>query len=178
MGVDCLTCGRANVTFADSVDLCNRVHCGAFDHWKRSVPKPETKTDVDDYWIECRDAYDAGDRICNYINSLDTEALTADRVRSSIYGFALRLRSPSGVKPGAQSRTDSAIEVALNILIGATVSLTAQALIFPAYGIHVGAATHIAVVWWFTVVSVARQYALRRLLNGRSPWQALKSKFS
>lgn len=135
MAVDCLACGRTNVTFADSVDICNRVHCGAFDHFQRSV---------------------SGGGI--------------NLGRGEI--------SFAPLQTAKQSRTDSGIEVALNILIGATVSLAAQALIFPAYGIHVGATTHVAVVWWFTVVSVARQYVLRRLLNGRSPWQALKSRFS
>ena len=76
-----------------------------------------------------------------------------------------------------QSRIDSAFEVALNILIGAAVSLAAQAVIFPLYGIHVGAAQHLGIVALFTVVSVARQYVLRRLCNGRSPYRFLKEKF-
>ena len=124
MAVDCSACGRTNVTFADSVDLCNRVHCSAFDHFRASVPKPEKLT------------------------------------------------------PIGQSRMDSAIEVAVNILIGAAVSLAAQALIFPAYGIHVGAGAHLGIVAAFTVVSVARQYVLRRLFNGKSPYRFFREKFN
>lgn len=76
-----------------------------------------------------------------------------------------------------QHHIDSALEVATNILIGALVSLAAQALIFPAYGIHVSAGTHIGIVVAFTVVSVVRQYALRRLFNGKSPYRWMKEKW-
>lgn len=73
-----------------------------------------------------------------------------------------------------QRRIDSVIEVVVNILIGAAVSLVAQVVIFPAYGIHASAGEHLAIVGWFTVVSVARQYVIRRLCNGRSPWRAIR----
>jgi len=76
-----------------------------------------------------------------------------------------------------QSRADSIIEVTLNILIGAAVSLVAQLAIFPLYGIHASAGQHVGIVGAFTVVSVARQYVIRRICNGRSPWAALKGKF-
>jgi len=76
-----------------------------------------------------------------------------------------------------QSRIDSALEVATNIVIGATVSLVAQILIFPAYGIHASAGQHLGIVGWFTVVSVARQYLIRRMCNGRSPWRFIREKF-
>lgn len=76
-----------------------------------------------------------------------------------------------------QSRTDSAIEVAVNIAIGMVVSLVAQVIIFPVYGIHASTGTHLGIVAWFTVVSVARQYVIRRLCNGRSPWRYFKEKF-
>lgn len=77
-----------------------------------------------------------------------------------------------------QSRIDSIIEVVLNIAIGATISLLAQIVIFPAYGIHVSADTHFWIVGWFTVVSIARQYVIRRICNGCSPWIYLRSLWS
>ncbi len=77
-----------------------------------------------------------------------------------------------------QTRTDSVLEVATNIVIGAAVSLAAQLVIFPAYGIHASAGQHIGIVAAFTVVSVARQYLLRRIFNGRSPYRYLREKFS
>lgn len=75
-----------------------------------------------------------------------------------------------------QSRTDSAIEVAVNILIGAAISLAAQAVIFPLYGIHASVGTHLGIVAAFTVVSVARQYVLRRLFNGKSPYRYFRGR--
>lgn len=77
-----------------------------------------------------------------------------------------------------QSRIDSVIEVVVNIAIGASLSLLSQLVIFPAYGIHVSAGTHIWIVAWFTVVSIARQYAIRRLCNGRSPWMYIRSRWA
>lgn len=78
---------------------------------------------------------------------------------------------------GGQHHLDSALEVATNILIGALVSLAAQALIFPVYGIHIGAGAHIGIVALFTVVSVVRQYVLRRVFNGVSPYRWIKEKY-
>jgi hypothetical protein len=81
---------------------------------------------------------------------------------------------PVSALNAGQTRADSWTEVAVNIAIGATVSLASQVIIFPAYGIHVGTSTHLGIVGAFTVVSVARQYVIRRLCNGRSPWMAMK----
>ncbi|MEG3175830.1 hypothetical protein U1872_06280 [Sphingomonas sp. RB3P16] len=68
------------------------------------------------------------------------------------------------------------IEVAVNIAIGAALTLAGQVVIFPIAGIHVGAGTHLGIVAAFTFISVARQYIIRRALNGRSPWMWLKTK--
>lgn len=35
MPVDCNSCGRTGLDFDASVDLCNRVHCPAFNHFMR-----------------------------------------------------------------------------------------------------------------------------------------------
>lgn len=78
----------------------------------------------------------------------------------------------------SQSRADSVIEVIVNILIGAAISLAAQVVIFPLYGIHASAGQHFGIVGCFTLVSVARQYIIRRLCNGRSPWAAIKGRWS
>lgn len=76
-----------------------------------------------------------------------------------------------------QSRVDSALEVATNIVIGASISLVAQMAIFPAYGIHASTGQHLGIVGWFTVVSVARQYLIRRGFNGKSPYRYFREKF-
>lgn len=41
----------------------------------------------------------------------------------------------------------------------------AQAAVFPLFGLHASAGQHLAIGAIFTVVSLARSYALRRLFN-------------
>lgn len=65
----------------------------------------------------------------------------------------------------SQTRIGSATEVALNIVIGFVISLISQVIIFPLYGIHSTFSTDLQITAWFTVVSIVRSYALRRLFN-------------
>ena len=65
----------------------------------------------------------------------------------------------------SQSRKHSAFEAVANVVIGYVVAITAQMLIFPLFGIHIPASEHLAIGLLFTVVSLARSYALRRLFN-------------
>ena len=53
----------------------------------------------------------------------------------------------------------------MNVLIGFTVMLGAQMVIFPAHNIHIGIGTNLSIGASFTVVSVVRTYLLRRLFN-------------
>lgn len=75
-----------------------------------------------------------------------------------------------------QSRTDSLMESLTNIVIGFSINLVANILILPAV-LHVpvnfGELGLIGV--FFTIISVVRSYTLRRLFNGRTPWQAIRS---
>ena len=64
-----------------------------------------------------------------------------------------------------QPRLHSLLESCLNILIGYFVALGAQLLIFPLYGIQISLATNLWIGLWFTLVSLARSYILRRLFN-------------
>lgn len=64
-----------------------------------------------------------------------------------------------------QSRRASLTESLLNVAIGYGVALAAQAVIFPAYGVHLSLGAHAAIGGWFTLVSIARSYGLRRLFN-------------
>ena len=61
-----------------------------------------------------------------------------------------------------QTRTQSLIESAANIAIGYLVALVSQWLVFPMFGIRVSVAENIQIGLWFTVISLARSYALRR----------------
>ena len=64
-----------------------------------------------------------------------------------------------------QSRKRSALEAVANVVIGYVVAITAQVLIFPLFGLYASAGEHLAIGGLFTVVSLVRSYALRRLFN-------------
>ncbi len=64
-----------------------------------------------------------------------------------------------------QSRRMSAIEAIANVLVGYGVAVLAQFAIFPLFGIAVSIGDNLAIGAAFTVVSLARSYAVRRLFN-------------
>lgn len=74
-----------------------------------------------------------------------------------------------------QSRIDSFIEAVINTSIGFVVSLVVWIIVAWAMSIPVTWGQNITITLIFTVVSVARSYLLRRLFNGRSVWQAIRS---
>jgi hypothetical protein len=75
-----------------------------------------------------------------------------------------------------QSRIDSLMESITNTAIGFVVSLVTWFFVARAYGIQMTWFTNISITMIFTVVSIIRQYVLRRLFDGRSPWQWLKQR--
>lgn len=64
-----------------------------------------------------------------------------------------------------QSRRASLTEAIANIAIGYCVAIAAQVVIFPLFGIHISPASHASIGALFTVVSLVRSYALRRLFE-------------
>ena len=64
-----------------------------------------------------------------------------------------------------QSRTGSAIESVANVAIGYGLAVCTQWAVFPLFGLHASAGDHLGIAAVFTVVSLARSYALRRLFN-------------
>ena len=79
--------------------------------------------------------------------------------------------------PHVQARLDSLIEVLVSTAIGFGVSLVTWAILAWAYGIPMTIGTNLQITAWFTVVSIIRQYVIRRICDGRSPWQAIKGLF-
>ena len=71
-----------------------------------------------------------------------------------------------------QSKRLSLLESVTIAAVGFCVSLAAQLVIFPAYGIHVNLRSSLEIVCWFTVVSVVWTYAVRRLYNHFFPHPA------
>lgn len=65
----------------------------------------------------------------------------------------------------AQSRVGSAVESFVNVFVGYGVAVGAQMAIFPLFGVNLPVADNMLIGLLFTVVSLVRSYALRRLFN-------------
>jgi hypothetical protein len=59
----------------------------------------------------------------------------------------------------------SLIEAIANVAVGFGVAVTTQVLLFPVFGLEASSSENLAIGCIFTVVSVARSYALRRLFE-------------
>lgn len=77
-----------------------------------------------------------------------------------------------------QTRIDSFMEALTNTAIGFLVSLATWISVAWAYAIPMTWVTNLSITAIFTVVSIARQYILRRLFNGRSVWATITLKGS
>ena len=64
-----------------------------------------------------------------------------------------------------QSKKFSFIESIANVLFGYFVALASQIIIFPYFDIHISVKDNIYIGLWFTVISIGRSYALRRIFN-------------
>jgi hypothetical protein len=65
-----------------------------------------------------------------------------------------------------QSRTMSLVESMTNILVGYALAFATQLAIFPLIGVHLSMGENLGVALAFTLVSLARSYALRRVFEG------------
>lgn len=66
-----------------------------------------------------------------------------------------------------QSKLGSLIETCINTAIGFGVALVSQLVIFPLFDIHVPLSSNLGIGAWFTAISVARGYVIRRWFNAR-----------
>ena len=66
---------------------------------------------------------------------------------------------------GRQSRAMSLVESVANVVVGYGVAVVTQLLIFPVFGLHATLAQNLKLGLVFTVVSICRSYALRRLFE-------------
>lgn len=64
-----------------------------------------------------------------------------------------------------QSKKHSFVESLFNVAIGYGIALASQILVFPLFGIHIPLHDNILIGIIFTVISICRSYALRRLFN-------------
>lgn len=65
----------------------------------------------------------------------------------------------------AQTRKQSAVEAAINILIGYSITLTANMLIFPLFGWDISVQQNLLMGVIYTLISFARSYLIRRFFN-------------
>ena len=64
-----------------------------------------------------------------------------------------------------QTKRQSLLEASVNIAVGMGVAFAGQLVVFPALGIEVALRQNVAITVAFTVISLVRQYVLRRVFN-------------
>lgn len=71
-----------------------------------------------------------------------------------------------------QSRRMSLIEALSNVAIGYGVAVLTQIAVFPLFGLQVSLSDNLLIGALFTLVSVARSYAVRRMFERMRSWNA------
>lgn len=66
-----------------------------------------------------------------------------------------------------QTRLSSLVEALLNTAIGFVLSVVTSMIVFPLYGMPLSFSTNLHITFWFTLVSIARGYVVRRWFNAR-----------
>jgi hypothetical protein len=64
-----------------------------------------------------------------------------------------------------QSRVMSALEAITNVVVGYGIAVMTQVLVFPHFGLTASLGDNLLLGIIFTVVSLVRSYALRRMFN-------------
>lgn len=78
-------------------------------------------------------------------------------------------------RPEHQTRADSFMESLTNCVVGIGVSYVANLCILPAvFGITVSVGQNLLLGLFYTLVSIARSYTLRRVFNGKTVWRAVR----
>lgn len=93
------------------------------------------------------------------------EAVWLLKTRAAFEARIAGATSPAAAAPAGQSRRLSAIETATNIAVGFVVSLAITDVVMPLFGHDVTIGQNVVITSVFTVASVVRSYALRRLFN-------------
>ena len=66
-----------------------------------------------------------------------------------------------------QTRLGSFIESCINVLIGFTINFAANLVILPLIGFQISVGQNLFIGVLYTIISVARSYAVRRWFNAR-----------
>lgn len=73
-----------------------------------------------------------------------------------------------------QSRLDSLAEALTNTAIGFVISMVTWHFVARGFGIPMPIGENLMITGIFTVVSIVRQYVLRRAFDGRSVWRVIR----
>jgi hypothetical protein len=68
-----------------------------------------------------------------------------------------------------QSRAMSAVEAIANVVVGYGIAVMTQVLMFPLFGLAASLGDNLLLGMVFTMVSLIRSYALRRMFNTLRP---------
>lgn len=66
-----------------------------------------------------------------------------------------------------QTRLGSLLESLINVILGLAISIAAQLLVFPMFGVFIPFSSNLAIAGIFTVISITRSYLIRRYFNAR-----------
>jgi len=69
----------------------------------------------------------------------------------------------------SQSRLQSMVESMANVAIGYAVAVASQLAIFPLFGVRLALTDNLLIGAYFTIISLARSYIVRRCFNRRTP---------
>lgn len=83
-------------------------------------------------------------------------------MKMALLSFAVKL-----LKFKMQTRKQSFIEAATNVIIGYVVAVMSQIIVFPMFGVKSTISQNIKIGLIFTVISLARSYLLRRYFNNK-----------
>lgn len=67
----------------------------------------------------------------------------------------------------SQTKRQSLKESICNIVIGYTIAVISQVLIFPLVGVQATLNQNLQIGVYFTIISLLRSYAIRRYFNGK-----------
>ena len=64
-----------------------------------------------------------------------------------------------------QSRSMSLVESVANVVVGYGIAVVSQLLLFPVFGMHMTLEQNLKLAGAFTVISICRSFALRRIFE-------------
>lgn len=76
-----------------------------------------------------------------------------------------KTRAPHGTARMTQSRRMSLVEAGTNVVVGYALAVVTQIVVFPWFGLQVRFGENLALGGVFTIISLLRSYALRRLFE-------------